>query len=209
MQGKEITSMMASIAQLQNAREVVSWAFNENTKVDDISDVYTLNNMYVIAAIRGMKQKGQPKLDDVREAIETELKATKKLELIQNTITEKLNSGTTLKQIADDYQSSFQDSVKLIFNGEAYQNRNVENTAIGKIFAQPVAKPVAISGKNTLFVVSIYEHNEAGEPTPGYAMEKQSLRNVVAGRGRTENAILDGLKEKATILDQRYIYFSR
>jgi hypothetical protein len=60
-----------------------------------------------------------------------------------------------------------------------------------------------------LFVVSVYEQNEAGEPSPGYAMEKQSLKNTVAGRGRSENTILEGLKEKATILDQRYLYFTR
>ena len=210
MQGKEVTSMMANIAQLQNAREIVSWAFNPNTKIDDVSDVYNLNNnMFTVAAVRGMKQKGEPKLEEVRETIETELKATKKLELMQNTITEKLNSGATLQQVAETYQASFQDSVKLIFGGETYQNRNVENAAIGKIFALPIAKPAAITGKNNLFVVSVYEQNEAGEPSPNYAIEKQSLKNAVAGRGRTENAILEGLKEKATILDQRYLYFAR
>jgi peptidyl-prolyl cis-trans isomerase D len=209
-QGKDVTSMMASIAQLQNAREIVSWAFNPDTKVNDVSDVYTIDNkLFAVAAIRGMKKKGDPKVEDVREAIETELKAVKKLESIQNTVAEKLNSGSTLQQIAETYQSSFQDSVKLIFGGETYQNRNIENAAIGKIFALPTAKPTAVAGKNNLFVVSIYEQNEAGEASPNFAMEKQALKNAVAGRSRNESSILEGLKEKATILDQRYLYFSR
>jgi peptidyl-prolyl cis-trans isomerase D len=209
-QGKDITSMSASISQLQNSREIVSWAFHPETKVNDVSDVYTIDNkLFAVAAVRGMKKKGEPKVEEVRETIETELKAIKKLESIQNTITEKLNSGSTLQQIADTYQSSFQDSVKLIFGGEVYQNRNVEHAVIGKLFALPAATPTAIAGKNNLYLVSIYEQNESGEPSPNFAMEKQALKNAVAGRGRNENAILEGLKEKATILDQRYLYFSR
>jgi len=210
VQGKDIASMTASIAQLQNAREIVSWAFNPNTKLNDVSDVYNINNnSFAVAAVRNIKVKGDPKLEDVRETIETELKATKKLELMQNTIAEKLNTGTTVAQIAETYQVTFQDSVKLIFGGESYQNRGVENTAIGKIFTLPVGKSESVIGKNNLYVVSIYEVNEPGEPSPNYAMERQSLKNAVAGRGRTENTILEGLKEKATILDQRYLYFSR
>jgi len=40
-------------------------------------------------------------------------------------------------------------------------------------------------------------------------MEKSALKNAVSGRSRTENTILEGLKEKADILDQRYLYFQR
>jgi hypothetical protein len=40
-------------------------------------------------------------------------------------------------------------------------------------------------------------------------MEKNALKNAVAGRSRTDNTILEGLKDKANILDQRYLYFQR
>jgi hypothetical protein len=148
-------------------------------------------------------------LEHVREAIETELKATKKLELIQNTITEELNGGSSLKDIAEKYQSAMMDSVSLTFGGETYQNRGIENQAIGKIFALPVGKPTTVTGKNNLYLVSVYEVNQPGEPSPGFAMEKSALRNVVAGRARNESAIMEGLKDKAGIIDQRYLYFAR
>jgi hypothetical protein len=101
------------------------------------------------------------------------------------------------------------DSIKLSFGGESYQNRGIENSAIGKIFALPFEKPTAVAGKNNVYVVSLYEKSEAGEPSPNYMMEKSALKNAVTGRNRNESVILEGLKDKAIILDQRYLYFSR
>jgi peptidyl-prolyl cis-trans isomerase D len=211
VQGKDVTSMMASISHLQNVREVVSWAFNPNTVLDAVSDIYNINNtsMFVVAAVREMKQKGTPKLENVREAIETEIKTIKKLDAIQNILSEDLNNGSSFQTIAEKYQTAFMDSIKLTFGGETYQNRNVENAAIGKIFALPVEKPTVLTGKNNLYIVSVYETTEAGEPSPNFMMEKSALRNAVAGRSRNESVIMEGLKDKATFIDQRYLYFSR
>jgi peptidyl-prolyl cis-trans isomerase D len=211
MQGKDITAMSSSITQLQNAREIVSWAFNENTKIDDVSDIYNLNNnsIFVVAAVRDLKKKGAPQLESVREAIETELTALKKLELVKQTIADELTNGSSIKQISEKYQVMFMDSLTLTFGGETYQNRNIENAAIGKIFSLPLGKPSVVTGKNNVYAVSIYEMKEPGEPSPNFMMEKNALKNAVAGRSRTDNTILEGLKDKANILDQRYLYFQR
>ena len=211
VQGKDITSMMSDIAQLQNAREIVSWAYNLTTKKDDISDVYNINNssLFAVAAVRDMKKKGTPKLETVRDIIEDELMAVKKLEAIQNTITAQIDSGFTMQQVADKYQLALMDSVKLFFGGEIYQNRGFENTALGKVFTLPLEKPAVVTGKNNVYVVSLYEIMEAGEPSPNFVMEKSALKNATAGRNRAENTIMEGLKDKANILDQRYIFNAR
>ena len=211
IQGKDVSSMMSSISQLQNAREIVSWAYNVTTKIDDISDIYNINNggFFAVAAIRDIKKKGTPKLEMVRNTIEAELSAMKKVEAIKNTLTAQLDSGFTMQQVAEKYQIALMDSVKLTFGGETYQNRGVENAALGKMFGLPLEKPAAVAGKNNGYVVSIYEINEPGEPSPNFMMEKSMLKNAVAGRSRADNTILEGLKDKANILDQRHLFFSR
>ena len=210
IQGKNVTSMMSSISQLQNAREIISWAFNPNTKVDDVSDIYNVNNtLFAVAAVRDLKTQGIPKLEAVRDVVETELVAVKKLELIQNTITEQLNSGATIEQVAQKYQVGFMDSIRLTFAGESYQNRGIDNVAVGKIFTLPVGAPTAVTGKNNVYAVSVYEVNEAAAPSPNYNMERSMMQNMVAGRNRSENTIIEGLRDKATILDQRFLYFAR
>jgi len=210
VQGREVTSMMSGISQLQNAREIVSWAFNPNTQVNNVSDVYNINeNFFVVAAVRDMRRSGTPKLEEVRDAIETELVAIRKLELIQSAVAEQLNSGSSMQQLAEKYQTALMDSITLNFTGEPYQNRGIENAAIGKIFTLPVKTPAAVTGRNNAYAVSIYKINEPGEPSPNYIVERSMLKNTVAGRARNENTILEGLKDRATILDQRYLYFSR
>ena len=210
-QGKDISSMAASISQLQNVREIVSWAFSPNTALNAVSDVYNINNSgyFAVAAVREIKKKGDPKLEQVRETIETELKATKKLALIQDKINTQIREGVSLQQIAEKYQVGFMDSVRLTFGGETYQNRSIEHAALGKIFALEANTPWAVTGKSNLYAVSVYEINEAGEPSPNFMMEKSALRNAVAGRSRNESTIMEGLKEKAAILDQRYLFFAR
>jgi len=210
-QGKDITSMSSTISQLQNAREIVSWAFNPNTNKNNVSDVYNINNssFYVVAAVRDMKKKGDAKLEDVRNTIETELTAKKKLELVKDNINTQLREGASLQQIAEKYQVNITDSVTLLFGGETYMNRGIENVALGKIFALETNMPTAVAGNNNVYVVSVYEIMEAGEPSPNFMREKSMLKNVVAGRGRNEMSIMEGLKDKATILDQRYLYFQR
>jgi len=210
IQGTDITSMMANIAQLQDAREIISWAFNDNTKVGYVSDVYNINNYsFAVAAIRDVKKKGAAKLESVRDIIENELTALKKMELVQNAISQQLDSGFTIPQIADKYQVALMDSIRLSFGGESYQNRGIENAALGKIFTLPIGEPAAVTGKTNVYAVSIYETIDAGAPSANFNMERSALKNAVAGRNRNENAIIDGLKEKATILDQRYLYFTR
>ena len=211
MQGKDMTNMSSSIQQLQNAREIISWAFNSDTKIDEISDVYNINNnsSFVVAALRDVKKKGKPNIGSFREDIETELTALKKMELVEQAIVDEINAGSSLQQIAEKYQTSFMDSVTLTFGGESYQNRSIENAAIGKIFALPVGKPMAVAGKNNVYAVSIYEMKDPESSSPNYTMEKNTLKNAVAGRNRTDNTILEGLKEKATILDQRYMFFTK
>ncbi|MCL2291017.1 MAG: SurA N-terminal domain-containing protein [Bacteroidetes bacterium] len=210
IQGKNVTSMMSGISQLQNAREIVSWAFSPGTKVDHVSDIYNINNnFFAVAAVRDLRTQGIPRLEGVRDIIETELVAMKKMELIQNTIAEQLNSGSSIQQVAEKYQVGFMDSVRLAFAGESYQNRGIENAAIGKIFTLPIGAPTAVTGRNNLYAVSVYEINEAAAPSANYAMERSMMQNTVAGRGRSEGAILEGLRDNATIIDQRFLYFSR
>jgi len=209
-QGKDITSMSSSISQLQNVREIVSWAFNPNTNINNVSDVYNINSsFYAVAAVRDLKKKGDAKLADVRSVIETELTAKKKMQLAQDHVNEMIKGGSTMQQIAEEFKVTVADSVKLFFGGETYQNRGIENLAIGKIFTLPIATPTAVTGNNNLYVVSVYETLKADEPSPNFMREKSMLKNIVAGRSRNEMIIMEGLKDKATILDQRYLYFQR
>ena len=206
--GFNVTSMSANIGQLGNCRDLVSWAYNDETKVDNISDVYNLNNqLFAVASLKAIHEKGIAKFKDVKTDIEAELTATKKISMIEEKLKADAANGQKMSDLALKYGSVARDSVTLGFGLEFYQNSQVENNAIGKIFALPEGDNVnVVSGKQNVYLVSIHNYQD-GTPTPNLYMEKAGLRNIVLGRTRNENVLMQGLKDKMSTLDRRHYFY--
>lgn len=210
IQGTDVTSMMASINQINNIREAISWAFLPDTKKDHVSDVFNYDNkMFYVAAVRTIKEKGTPDFKDVKDVIEKQLVQEKKIQMITKTIEDQLTKGIAMEQIAQNYQTTVSDSSMLSFAGEQYQNRGVESSAIGKIFNLTPGKPAAVSGNLFVYVVQLYNINEPTKPSDNFQIENMMLRNILLGRERTENTLIEGLKNNLPILDQRFLFYAK
>lgn len=209
LKGTNVRAMDATISQLPNCREIVSWAFSKDVKTDDVSDVINLSNrIYAVAAVRNVREKGMQKFDDVKTDIENQLKAEKKVEMIANNVNEELAKGASLQDIASKYSTTVMDSIPLTYLAESYMNRNIEDLAISKIFAMPANSSKAVAGKNYVYLVNVSNFNDV-PASPNYAGEKGALRNICVGRGRNEATIMQGLRAKAKILDQRNMFYSK
>ena len=210
VQGKDITCMMASINQVNNIREAISWAFTPKTEVNNISDVFNFDNkMFYVAAVRTIKEKGTPDFEMVKDAIEAQLVQEKKIQMIQKSLNDQLSRGITLEQIAQNYQTTVSDSAMLAFTGEQYQNRGIENSAIGKIFNITPGKPQSVTGTQYVYVVQLYNINNPSKPSDKFQIENMTLRNLVLGRERTEATLIDGLKNQISIFDQRFLFYAK
>ncbi|MEG2071061.1 MAG: SurA N-terminal domain-containing protein, partial [Bacteroidales bacterium] len=123
VKGVNVGSMTATISQLNNCRDIVSWAFAKETKKDAISDVVNIDNkMYAVAVLRDIKNKGIPKFEEVKSDVEKELMTKKKIEMIETKVKEELSKGVSMDQLASKYNSPLMDSVMLSFDGDTYQN---------------------------------------------------------------------------------------
>lgn len=210
VQGKDITCMMASINQQQNVREAISWSFMPKTEVNAISDVFAFENkMFYVAAVRSIKTKGTPEFEDVKDVIEKQLVDEKKMQMIYTTVNEQLAKGITLEQIAQTYQVAVADSTPITFAGESFQNRQIDNSAIGKIFNLTPGKPEAVTGTSFVYAVQLYSIGEPAKLSDKLQIEKMMLRNIVLGRMRTEQTLTQSLKEKLNVMDQRYLYYAK
>ena len=209
LKGTNVRAMDAVISQLPNCREIVSWAFGKDMKVDDISDVINLSNrIYAVAAIRNIREKGLQKFNDVKMDIENQLKAEKKVEMIAQNANDELAKGASLQEIASKYSSNVMDSVPLTYLADNYMNRNIEDIAIAQIFGMQDNSSKAVAGKNYAYLVQVNNFSET-PASPNYVGEKSALRNICVGRSRNEAVIMQGLKNKAKILDQRGMFYSR
>ena len=208
VQGSNILSMASVINQLPNCRDIVSWAFSDDVKKDDISDVFNVERMFLaVAAVRDMRENGTQKFKDVKDDVKEMLTAQKKSEMVADQINKALGSSD-MQTLAQQYGTQILDSVYLSFVGDNYLNRNIEGKAIGKIFSLPANKPTAVNGQNMVYVVNVQEvmNNPA---TPNYMMEKNILRNNLLGRERNEVTIINYLISKAKVLDNRGRFYQK
>ncbi|MCQ2265013.1 MAG: hypothetical protein MJZ46_03095 [Bacteroidales bacterium] len=134
--------------------------------------------------------------------------AEKKTAMIADKINEELSKGTSLQDIATKYTSQVMDSVALTFLAESYMNRNIEDVAIAKIFNIGENSTKAVAGQNYVYVANVSNFTD-NPASANYAAEKAALRNVVAGRGRNEATILQGLRKNAKIVDQRNMFYAK
>ncbi len=59
------------ITGLNNPRQIVKWAFNEDTQIGDVSEVFDLDGQYVVAVLTEKYEEGYPSLDEVKPRITT------------------------------------------------------------------------------------------------------------------------------------------
>jgi peptidyl-prolyl cis-trans isomerase D len=75
---------------LQNAREVVRWAFNDASE-GAVSPVFELDNAYVVANLKKKYEEGTATLDQVRQQVLVQVRNDKKAEIIKKDLKEKLH----------------------------------------------------------------------------------------------------------------------
>ncbi len=205
--GQNVTSMMANIGQLPNCREIVSWAFGDDVKKDNISDVFNINRMYfAVACVAQAREKGVQKYKDAKDDIKTLLERKNKLNMVADQLNKDLASG--IDAVSQKYSVAANDSVMLSFAGDYYMNRGVDSKAIGQIFNLPKNKPTAVCGNNMVYVVSVNELRD-GQASQNLMMEKNYLQSELLGRERNENTLLNYLVSQTKVLDNRSRFYQK
>ncbi len=213
IQGKDITSMMASINNVNNIREGISWGFMSNTEKDNVSDVFNFESrMFYVVAVRNIKEKGTPDFEDVKDVVEAQLLQEKRLTMIAQSVKDQLAKGITLEQLAQNYQITVTDSARLAFTADTYSNRQIENSAIGKIFNLTPGKADVVTGTQFIYAVQIYQTYPPVAASANFMIEKMVANSIVFNerdRNRSLELITTNIKDKYDILDQRYLYYAK
>ena len=139
-----------------NAREIVRWAFDENTDKGSISPVFNLQNMFVVVTLKSIYPKGHMDLEQVRTFAETMVKRDKKAEKLTAMLKGNLAKSKDLYQIATQYKSNV-DTVSVAFSDRNFGHYGPESGLIGKIFAQNKLNEVLLlKGDMGMYVIKIF-----------------------------------------------------
>ena len=133
--------------------------------------------------------------------------AEKKVDMVAEQVKKSLASSS-MDALAQQYGTQVMDSVALAFAGDLYQNRGVDGRAIAGVFSAPKNQPTAVAGKNMVYVVNVLDLNKS-EATPSLLAEKSALRNMVMGRERNENVLLEYFVNNTKIIDNRCKFYQK
>ncbi|MBV2248042.1 MAG: SurA N-terminal domain-containing protein [Lentimicrobium sp.] len=189
---------------LNQAREVVRWAFDEKRKVGDISPVYEIDGRYIVAKLTEKREKGIPTLEQVKEFIEPLAKRDKKAEKMIAEINKEITSPANLD---NGYRvlGMKADTAEIMFASSNLPGYGKEDELIGTVFAMEageLSKP--IKGNQAVFVVAVDAINTA-PAKDDFTNEKQMMNN--AFRSRTQRESIEALKRLSKIEDNRLMFY--
>ena len=201
-----LQAMTNRIAGLDYPRGVVQWSFIEGIDVGSVSQVFTMEDKYVVAVVTKVSEKGIPELDEIKEALEPLIIK----ELKGDIMVEKMNNASkdakNLVQIAKNLNSKVDTVDNVTFSSRNIAGHGNESNVLAKVFTMEtgvISKPV--KGNNSAFYVIV---DEIKQPEPGQdtkVYEKQMLMNFTAKVNN--NSFQKDIEKKADIVDNRVMFY--
>lgn len=191
-----------NIGGLQDARQVVKWAFE--AKEGDVSEPFSVgNDQFIVAVLNKIQPEGLPDAKTARPGVELTIRNLKKAEQIKT----KLGGTPTLESAAAAYNvqvatagadSSLTFSSMLI-NGLG-QEPKVIGASFNKTYQTKVSEPIA--GTNGVYVLKV---NSIGNKPADAAdvADRQAKEKAKSMTQQMSYGWFDALKKLATIKDQR------
>jgi peptidyl-prolyl cis-trans isomerase D len=192
------------INNLNNARELVRWAYAKDTDIGDVSPVFEIEDQFVVATLTNKREKGYSKLEDVRE----EITAAVRNEVKAQQIIEKLKGQKgTLDEIAANYgpDAAVRTADNVTFASASIPGLGVEPVAVGKAFGlKQGGRTAPFEGQSGVLMVEVTQLNPAPEISD-FSNVKEQLRGTRTSRA--ESNAFEAIKENAKIEDNRVRFF--
>ncbi|GAB2713726.1 peptidylprolyl isomerase [Hymenobacter frigidus] len=207
-EAKNLDRSARTVNNLQNARELVRWAFGfsqtgTDTKVGDVSEVYEMGDQYVIAALTDERAKGTATVANLRP----ELSALVRNEEKAKQIMAKLPKTGTLEEMAAKYGPTAQVATAegVVLGQGSIPNVGFEPVAVGRAFAlKPGQKSAAIQGEQGVLVVEPVSTT----PAPAAADLKAVRQQLAQQRAQQQDGkIYEAIKAHANVKDNRTKFF--
>ncbi len=202
IQANNLEAGSRNLNNIQNAREVVRWAFSESSE-EEVSPVFELDNSYLVATLVNRKEEGDATLADVREQVELLVRNEKKAAII----IEKLKGKITLAEMQAVYpnEASVNEIPDLKLSAAVIPGIGFAPRAIGSVFGltngqitMPIQEDIGVmvAKLNTLTPAA-----EIGDYTNYQGQLTQNASQ------RTTYQVMMALQELASVKDFRYKFF--
>ncbi len=207
-EAKDIPASSRAVNNLQNGRELVRWAYNEETKLGAVSDPMEIDNQFVIATLTGKREKGTATAENSRDQVTAEIRKELKGKLIADKLA--AAKGNTLPEIATAYGPTAQtkQAPNVQFGNGSLPEIGYEPAAVGALFGLKAGKRSApIVGEQGVVVVQLESLGTPDATQPGQDVAQLRKQLEQQRQGRSQNALYQALQEKADVQDSRVKFY--
>ncbi|TGE14900.1 peptidylprolyl isomerase [Hymenobacter elongatus] len=197
-----------AVNNLQNAREVVRWAYagqgGKKTEIGEVSEVYEIGDQYVIAVLTGERAKGTADVASLKPELTAAVRNEEKAKQIMAKLEGKKG---TLEQIAAAFGATAQVKTadNVVLGSGVVQGLGGEPLAVGKTFGLKAGQQSApFQGEQGVLIVEPVKVEKPTIPTDVKAIRQQLTAQRSA---RADGAIYEAVKDNAKIKDERTKFF--
>lgn len=199
-----IPESATNINAIQNGREIVRWAFKDDSKINAVSQVFETDEQYIVAVLTGKSDKNDVKVDDFRDELTTKVRNEMKSEQI----TAKLKGATgDLDAIAKKYGAgALVESASDISLATGFlTSAGFDPIALGKAFGLKAGQKSGVfTGENGVFIVEMINKTDAPKIADFTQYKTQLTQSL---EGRTSYLVNEAIRENAKIEDRRAKFF--
>jgi len=191
------------ITGIENPRQIIRWAFSKDTEVGDVSTIFDLDNMYVIAVLTKSTEKGIAPWEEVKDVIRNLVLNTKK----GNMLSEQMKPyASDMVSLATQFKTTVQDVNAVSFDSRVLQGFGQESSLIGGIFSLSNGQQVGpIAGTGAAYVLQLKDIVKAAdrETYDQIASEKANMFN----QSVTNNGVVKAIEKTSEVVDNRISFY--
>jgi peptidyl-prolyl cis-trans isomerase D len=192
-----LTPTESKIAGLDSPREIIRWAYNTAEK-NQVSDIFELNNKFVVAVLTEVREKGIATLDQVKEDIILNVRKNKKAD----SFIAEFNKypGVKIDELSAKVSEPANEGMNITFNSFSLPNVGIEPEIIAAMSVSAkgfISKPM--KGNNGVFVYEIT--NVIPSDQKDFSQDKIRVANDL--KTRVEYQTFEALKKYSEITDKR------
>ncbi len=207
-----VKEMDYTIPGIVSAREIIRWAFNEDTEKGMVSEqVFDCEGKYVVAMLLEKHEKGIATLEQVKSYIEPLVKREKKAAQIMDKVTAASGSTKDIYQVATKLNAEVDTVNSLTFSTNNFPKFGPEPKLIGTIFTlKKNTLSAPIKGDMAVYQVWIDDIAQAPAQINPDMMKMQMesyFRQRVRGDQYGQSELFKAIKNETKITDNRIFYY--